>query len=295
MPSATAPRPPLGRQSGATPTPAPEPAAPAPGNAAAQGRHRPRTSTRWLVVAVVILALALTAVVAFRWGAAHRTDAAAAAETGSTTTEESPPTSLAPAAVYQQILPSFVAVRIAGGGVGGGVLVSSDGLILTASSLVSDDAGAPAAGLAVTFADGTDAAATVIATDDSLGIAVLAPSAFPEVIVPAVLGAPGAVGAPVTVVGNPLDLTASLTAGVVSGLDRSATTPAGAALTGLVQFDAAVGAGSLGGPLLNERAEVTGVVVAVAGDPAETEVSSLGFAVPIGAAVGVAAGEQLPR
>ena len=70
-----------------------------------------------------------------------------------------------------------------------------------------------------------------------------------------------------TVVGNPLDLTASLTAGVVSGLDRSATTPArNAALTGLVQFDAAVGAGSLGGPLLNERAEVIGVVVsAVAG------------------------------
>ena len=63
--------------------------------------------------------------------------------------------------------------------------------------------------------------------DDSIGIAVLAPTTLPELVVPAVLGAPGAVGDPVTVVGNPLDLTASLTAGVVSGLDRSAGTPLG--------------------------------------------------------------------
>jgi len=89
----------------------------------------------------------------------------------------------------------------------------------------------------------------------------------------------------VVAIGNPLGLRGSTTTGIVSGLDRRARTKVGP-LAGLIQFDAAVNPGSSGGPLLNSQGHVVGVVVSIA-DPGEDEAfAGIGFAVPIGTALG---------
>jgi S1-C subfamily serine protease len=104
--------------------------------------------------------------------------------------------------------------------------------------------------------------------------------------VPAVLGGGLAVGDAVVAVGNPLGLTATTTSGVVSALDRALSRRGAGAIAGLVQFDAAVNPGSSGGPLVNDRGQVAGIVVALANPTDAGTFIGIGFAVPIGAALG---------
>jgi putative serine protease PepD len=191
----------------------------------------------------------------------------------------SPATSLSVSAIYQRVEPSMVFVR-AGKEFGSGVIVADNGTILTADHVV-----AGGGSVTVTFADGTTASATVTSADAKTDIAALAPARRPGVVVAADLGATPAVGAPVVAIGNPLGLTDSVTAGVVSGLDRSARTDTGQR-TGLIQFDAAVNPGSSGGPLLNSAGTVIGIVVALADPDGQDAFAGIGFAVPIGAALG---------
>jgi len=122
-----------------------------------------------------------------------------------------------------------------------------------------------------------------------MDIAVLRPARLPQVVVPATLGGGPDIGAPVVAIGNPLGLTDSVSAGVVSGLDRTANTDTGKR-SGLIQFDAAVNPGSSGGPLLDSRGMVIGIVVALADPDGEDAFAGIGFAVPIGAALGGGAG-----
>jgi putative serine protease PepD len=109
--------------------------------------------------------------------------------------------------------------------------------------------------------------------------------------VPAVLGGGLAIGADVVAIGNPLGLTATTTSGVVSGLNRVIARETGGDLTGLIQFDAAVNPGSSGGPLLNDQGQVAGIVVALANPTKAGTFIGIGFAVPIGAALGAAQGD----
>ncbi len=82
-------------------------------------------------------------------------------------------------------------------------------------------------------------------------------------------------------VGNPLGLVDSLTAGVVSGLDRSIEREDGSgSLDGLIQFDAAVNPGSSGGPLLTGRARSWAIVTALANPSGQRFFVGIGFAVP---------------
>jgi S1-C subfamily serine protease len=120
---------------------------------------------------------------------------------------------------------------------------------------------------------------------------VLDIATLPAVVVPAVIGGATQIGAPVFAVGNQLGLTYSLTAGVVSGLDRSAKVPAegrraGSTLQGLIQFDAAVNPGSSGGPLVDSAGHVLGVVTGLANPSSQPYFVGVGFAVPIGSAGG---------
>ena len=92
-------------------------------------------------------------------------------------------------------------------------------------------------------------------------------------------------GAPVVAVGNPLGLADSVSAGVVSGLDRTARTAEGT-FSGLIQFDASVNPGSSGGPLLDARGLVIGIVVSIANPAHEDAFAGIGFARPIGSALG---------
>jgi S1-C subfamily serine protease len=198
------------------------------------------------------------------------------------------------AVVYQQILPSIVEIEAQNPngqqdatGLGAGVIINSRGSILTALHVVEG-----ADSIRVSFVDGTKSPAAVVSTDPDNDIAVLAPERNPEVIVPAVLGGGGAVGDEAYAVGHPLGYVGSLTAGVISGLDRSVKAENGRMLKGLIQFDAAVNPGNSGGPLLNRGGEVIGIVTALA-DPesdasAEGHFLGIGFAVPIGTAGGAA-------
>jgi putative serine protease PepD len=168
----------------------------------------------------------------------------------------------------------------AGNELGTGVIVADDGTILTADHVV-----AGAKSITVTFADGTTARASVSSADTKLDIATLAPARLPSVVVPATLGGGASIGAAVVAIGNPLGLTDSVSSGVISGLNRSAATDTGRR-SGLIQFDAAVNPGSSGGPLLDNRGMVIGIVVALADPDGQDAFAGIGFAVPIGAALG---------
>jgi putative serine protease PepD len=103
--------------------------------------------------------------------------------------------------------------------------------------------------------------------------------------VPANLGGGADVGASVVAIGNPLGLTDSVSAGVISGIDRTADTDHGK-FSGLIQFDASVNPGSSGGPLLDAHGRVIGIVVSLATPDGKDAFAGIGFAVPIGAALG---------
>jgi S1-C subfamily serine protease len=196
-----------------------------------------------------------------------------------------------PAAVpaYRAVAAAFVVVQSKGGAsgagkLGSGVIIDSQGDILTAFHVVQG-----ASSIEVSFADGTNSTASVASSDAGHDIAVLTPSTLPAVVVPAALGDAPQIGDEVFVVGNPLDLVASLSAGVVSGLNRTFTPPDGPSLSGLIQFDAAVNPGSSGGPLLNAKGQVIGIVTGLANPAGNDEFAGIGFAVPI-ATAGAAAG-----
>ena len=196
--------------------------------------------------------------------------------------------------IYRAILPSLVVVQTDKGkeeegiGVGSGVVANADGEVLTALHVVDG-----AVEIQVSFADGTTTTAAVADTDPFRDVAVLTPYTRPNLIVPATIGASSSVhvGDEVFAVGNPLGLVGSMSAGVVSGLGREFELAGrDQSLRGLIQFDAAVNPGSSGGPLLNRRGQVVGIVTGLV-NPTDQEVFiGVGFAVPIDEAVGGAGG-----
>jgi len=169
---------------------------------------------------------------------------------------------------------------------GSGVVINAAGAVLTALHVVDG-----ATRIQLGFADGSTAGATVLVTKPESDIAVLAPDRLPDLVVPAVMAGPPPVGDAVYAVGNPLGLTHSLTAGVVSATDRSIPTGRGE-LSGLIQFDAAVNPGNSGGPLLNRAGQVVGIVTALANPANQDFFVGIGFAVPIATAGGAAGGPQ---
>jgi S1-C subfamily serine protease len=169
---------------------------------------------------------------------------------------------------------------------GSGVVINAAGAVLTALHVVDG-----ATRIQLGFADGTTSGATVLVTKPESDIAVLAPDRLPDLVVPAVMAGPPPVGDAVYAVGNPLGLTHSLTAGVVSATDRSIPTGRGE-LSGLIQFDAAVNPGNSGGPLLNRAGQVVGIVTALANPANQDFFVGIGFAVPIATAGGAAGGPQ---
>ena len=169
---------------------------------------------------------------------------------------------------------------------GSGVVINAAGAVLTALHVVDG-----ATRIQLGFADGSSSGATVLVTKPESDIAVLAPDRLPDLVVPAVMAGPPPVGDAVYAVGNPLGLTHSLTAGVVSATDRSIPTGRGQ-LSGLIQFDAAVNPGNSGGPLLNRAGQVVGIVTALANPANQDFFVGIGFAVPIATAGGAAGGPQ---
>lgn len=246
-----------------------------------------------LLVGIAAL-IVLTAVVSYRFGSAGSSGAATAVRPSSSASPSRRPTV---AEIYNAVAPSVVFIEALpkpGGRVeetGTGVVVNANGTILTALHVVKD-----AARIRVTFGDGTVAAASVLQSAPASDIAVLAPAGLPSMVVPAVLGGKLAVGDNVVAIGDQLGLPDTTTAGVVSGLGRRLDNgPEGVALTGLIQFDAAVNPGSSGGPLLNGSGQTVGIVVALANPTNDRTFIGIGFAVPIAAALGAGGGDRAPQ
>ena len=252
-----------------------------------------RLRRRVAIGVVAAWAVAITVVVLSR-GGGDDTAAPAARPSASPSASAGP---LSVAQVYQTLLPSVVLIETTGGGKtaadaqpakaasGTGVIVNADGTILTALHVVDG-----ADTIEVAYTDGTQSAAEVATTDAKQDIATLKPATLPQTVVPATLGGGLAVGADVVAIGNPLGLTATTTSGVVSGLNRVLTRSGAGDMSGLIQFDAAVNPGSSGGPLINDRGQVVGIVVALANPTDAGTFIGIGFAVPIGAALGTGAG-----
>jgi S1-C subfamily serine protease len=191
------------------------------------------------------------------------------------------------AVVYNQVAPTIAVIQAsipgatASESLGAGVVVNKTGEILTALHVVKG-----ATSIRVSFSDGTTSPATIHTSDAAHDIASLLPQHPPAVIVPAVLGGGVQVGDEVFAIGHPLGLVDSLTAGVVSGLDRTFRVGNGRTLTGLIQFDAAVNPGNSGGPLLNARGQVVGIVTGIANPAGVDDFAGISFAVPIATAGG---------
>lgn len=170
-------------------------------------------------------------------------------------------------------------------GVGSGIVLTSDGYILTNRHVTEGSRS-----LSVELADGRQFDATVVkeSSDHDLALIKIAATGLR----PAVIGDSEAleVGETAIAIGSPLGtFTETVTRGIISGTGRTITvadesTGRPVTMTGLLQTDAAINPGNSGGPLLDASGAVVGVNTAVS-----TEAEGLGFAIPISAAAALIA------
>ena len=167
-------------------------------------------------------------------------------------------------------------------GAGSGVIISSDGYILTCAHVVDG-----ASNITVTIND-KDYTATLVGEDTTSDIAVIKIDA--NGLTPATVGDSDGlkVGQSVMAVGNPLgELGGTVTGGMISALNRSVTIQGSSSVNtmSLIQMDASVSPGNSGGGLFNMNGELVGIVNAKS---SSSDAEGLGFAIPINDAIKVA-------
>ncbi|HZD41979.1 MAG TPA: trypsin-like peptidase domain-containing protein [Terriglobales bacterium] len=192
------------------------------------------------------------------------------------------------AKAYEVIRPSIVRVRGLEPGkdgkdieksVGTGVVIVDKGIILTNLHVVLG-----AKRVQVVFADGLESDATITGVRPEHDLAVLQAQTIPDDLVAATMQSTAnlKLGDQVVAVGFPFGIGPSVTAGVVSGLQREFHSPEGKRqLTNLIQFDAAANPGNSGGPLVTLEGEVVGIVTGILNPTNERFFVGIGFAVPI--------------
>ncbi len=226
-------------------------------------------------------------------------------------------------AVAAEVLPSVVKIDVSGAqgaGSGSGIILSSDGQILTNNHVVelAGDGGT----LRVTFNDGTHADAKVLGTDPLTDTALIQAEKVSG-LTPATIGKSGdlAVGQGVVAIGSPLGLESTVTSGIVSALNRPVDVGSdgqgNSTVYPAIQTDAAINPGNSGGALVDLSGNVVGInaSIATAGQTLDGESGNIGvgFAIPmdevmpivdqmakgetptharLGVSVGVAAGAQ---
>lgn len=180
---------------------------------------------------------------------------------------------------------------------GSGIVLTSDGLILTNNHVVAaaggapNVPGAPPAKTKVTFYDGRTAEFTVVGTDPSSDIAVVRAENVSG-LTPVTLGSSAdlRVGQDVVAIGSPLGLEGTVTTGIISALNRPVAaggdTKNQNTVLDAIQTDAAINPGNSGGALVNMNGELVGVNSAIAtmgGDSPQAQSGSigLGFAIPV--------------
>lgn len=223
---------------------------------------------RWLVPAGIVAAfiVAVSAFLVIRSGEAT-TATVAGGQAGN------------PASVAEALGPAVVQIDVfggidAGGGVGSGVIYDDAGLVLTAHHVVSfgDE-------VTVRTADDRTFTGRVVGRAPERDLAVVA---LPDAgdLIAATIAEPDSVevGEAAFALGSPFGFTQSVTAGIISGLDRELETPVGL-LTGLIQTDAPINPGNSGGPLADAEAKVIGINTAIASMSGGND--GVGFAVPV--------------
>ncbi|HET6951929.1 MAG TPA: trypsin-like peptidase domain-containing protein, partial [Acidimicrobiales bacterium] len=224
--------------------------------------------------------------------------------------EDAPDEPLSQAAAA--VLPSVVSISFESSeaaGSGSGIVISADGQILTNNHVV---AAADGADLTVTLSDGTTADASIVGRDPATDLAVIKAEDVSG-LTPATFGSSADlhVGDTVLAIGSPLGLDGSVSAGIVSALDRAITLQGGSqpqppfggggersragqtAVIDAIQTDAAINPGNSGGALINAKGEVVGINTAIAslaqGTTSEGGNIGVGFAIPIDSARDIAA------
>ncbi|MDR3462138.1 MAG: trypsin-like peptidase domain-containing protein [Beijerinckiaceae bacterium] len=161
--------------------------------------------------------------------------------------------------------PAVLRVETAGkgrqGGIGSGVIIADDGLVLTNSHVV-----AGARRVRLVLAEGRATDAEVIGDDPETDLALLR-APFSSAVSVAKLGDSKALrrGHLVVAIGNPLGFESTVTAGVVSALGRSLRSKGGRLIEDVIQTDAALNPGNSGGPLVSGSGEVVGINTAMIG------------------------------
>ena len=186
--------------------------------------------------------------------------------------------------VYEAASPSVVEVYASSSissASGCGVVVSSDGYIVTNTHVVGSGDG-----LSVRLIDGSVHDAALVGSDPITDIAVVKVDSDGLVPLPLSSAKGLVVGQKVIAIGSPYGYSWSQSVGTVSALDRTVTSSSGITLSGLIQTDASINPGNSGGPLLNARGEMVGLVSAIYSTSGSAQ--GLGFAIPVDTVVDVA-------
>jgi S1-C subfamily serine protease len=188
---------------------------------------------------------------------------------------------LTPAEIYRRAASGVVQVNTrgaGGGGQGSGFVIDKAGHIVTNYHVIQG-----ATSIEVSFSSQDTLEATLVGEDPATDLALLRVAENPRGLTPLRLGDSDAleVGEPVVAIGNPFGLERTLTAGIVSALERGVRAPNGVTtIDHVIQTDAPINHGNSGGPLLNDAAEVIGVNSQIeTGGSGEGNVG-IGFAVP---------------
>ena len=178
-----------------------------------------------------------------------------------------------PQAIAQAVGPAVVQIDD-NGSIGSGVIYNKSGLILTAHHVVANSST-----VTVVFADGTKVEGRVVGRQPARDLAIVAVTSEKELAAAQLADTSDlAIGQPVVALGSPFGYQASVTSGIISGLNRQLKIT-NLTLTGLIQTDAAINPGNSGGPLIDASNKVIGINTAIA--TASGGSNGVGFAVPV--------------
>lgn len=160
---------------------------------------------------------------------------------------------------------------------GSGFVIDKAGHIVTNYHVIEG-----AREIRVSFSNNDSLKATLVGSDPSTDLAVLKVDASSRALTPLPLGNSDQVqvGDPVVAIGNPFGLDRTVTAGIVSAIQRAITAPNGYTIDHVIQTDAAINHGNSGGPLLSARGEVIGVNSQIETGNTGSGNVGIGFAVP---------------
>lgn len=195
-------------------------------------------------------------------------------------------------------------------GTGTGIVISSDGYIMTNCHVIRTTYNVRSSGgydysnpfsffgggysieektsdadkVTITLSDGSEHEAKIVGSDENTDLAILKIDA--NGLIPAVIGDSGSLemGDEVLTLGYPAGMGLSASKGIVSGLEKEVTTelPSGKIATmTLIQTDAAINPGNSGGPLLNDKGEVVGITSSKLSKVSNVSAEGIGFAIPI--------------